>query len=108
MMSSNEESAMCLFFDGGSEIRKKNRKYSIHSLIIDRQHSSLIFARELYNDPVKFKEFFRMSNPPFGHNVEVSWPKNNEEEHQLEDTGETTRDNGCNMDLFPTIEHARS
>lgn len=54
--------------------RKKRRKYWVHPLIRDGQHSAYVVARLLCSDPVKFKDYFRMSKPLFERLVELVSP----------------------------------
>lgn len=54
--------------------KKKKRKYWVHPLIRDRQHSCFVVARELSRDPDKFKDFFRMSKPLFDRLLELVNP----------------------------------
>ncbi|KAG8306156.1 hypothetical protein J6590_054289 [Homalodisca vitripennis] len=54
--------------------KQKRRKYWVHPLIRDRQHSTYVVARHLCSDPVKFKDFFRMSKPLFDRLVELVSP----------------------------------
>lgn len=56
-------------------MKKKKRKYWVHPLIRNREHSAYVLARELSSDPDKFKGFFRMSKPLFDRLVELVSPQ---------------------------------
>lgn len=73
-MESDDDDAVFLYWWLRNR-KKRKRKYWVHPLIRDRQHSAFVVARELSSDPVKFKDFFRMSKPLFDRLVELVRPQ---------------------------------
>lgn len=71
-MSSDEEDVLMLYW--WLRNKKRKRRYWIHPLIRDRQHSNYVVAKELNADEEKFQSFYRMSQPAFHRLLQLVGP----------------------------------